>query len=242
VTFHCYDPIVTTTENRQERDEMDDEQGRYSLSDLTDEAGVSVRTVRYYIAEGLLPPPITAGPRSAYTQGHLDRLRLIDRMKANYLPLKEIRRRLTALDDNAVRHLAEQEGVGKAAPTVEPLGAAPPDSASSYIARLLHRQPPAAPAATPSARPQQLARAHDFAVAETIAMDSEPPDQIGHFLAEPDPVSLPAAPTPDPDAGATSWRRISLGDDAELLVRDETYQRKRDRVDWLVGWARKVFG
>ncbi|MEA2524884.1 MAG: hypothetical protein QOF73_2111, partial [Thermomicrobiales bacterium] len=41
---------------------------------------------------------------------------------------------------------------------------------------------------------------------------------------------------------AGSWRRISLGDDAELLIRDETYHRKRERVDWLVGWARKVFG
>ena len=66
---------------------------------------MSVRTVRYYIAEGLLPPPEGSGPGSSYTQGHLDRLRLIQRLKEAYLPLKEIRRRLSGLSDDEVRSL-----------------------------------------------------------------------------------------------------------------------------------------
>ncbi|MBL8128342.1 MAG: MerR family DNA-binding transcriptional regulator, partial [Chloroflexia bacterium] len=33
-----------------------------TLADLTEAADVSTRTVRYYIAEGLLPPPEGAGP------------------------------------------------------------------------------------------------------------------------------------------------------------------------------------
>ena len=69
---------------------------RLTLGALTAAADVSVRTVRYYIAEGLLPPPEGSGPGSAYTQGHLDRLRLIQRLKEAYLPLKEIRRRLSS--------------------------------------------------------------------------------------------------------------------------------------------------
>ncbi len=40
----------------------------YSLEELTERAGVTVRTVRYYIAEGLLPPPVGGCPRSAYTE------------------------------------------------------------------------------------------------------------------------------------------------------------------------------
>src|SRR5829696_4383444 len=126
---------------------MMDDEPRYSLNELTDEAGVSVRTVRYYVAEGLLPPPVTAGPRSFYTQAHLDRLRLIDRMKASYLPLKEIRRRLTAMNDDEIRRLAEQDASADARPAsipappaVEASTPVPPDNAASYIARLLHRQ------------------------------------------------------------------------------------------------------
>jgi DNA-binding transcriptional MerR regulator len=247
ITFHCYDAAMTASSDHHTRDEMDEDQPRYSLSELTDEAGVSVRTVRYYIAEGLLPPPVNAGPRSSYTQAHLDRLRLIDRMKSSYLPLKEIRRRLTAMNDTQIRHLVESDVSTRAASipaprAVEESTSRPPDSAASYIARLLHRPPPAAPPA-PSPAPRHAARgAQDQRRAEAPAPNEASADTIDTFLAEPllaEPAQT-AAPPPEPDAG--SWRRISLGDDAELLIRDETYHRKRERVDWLVGWARKVFG
>jgi hypothetical protein len=41
---------------------------------------------------------------------------------------------------------------------------------------------------------------------------------------------------------ADAWRRVPLGDDAELLIRESAYRRRRDRVDWLVAWAKKVLG
>jgi DNA-binding transcriptional MerR regulator len=213
--------------------ETHEEQPRYNLSELTDEAGVSVRTVRYYIAEGLLPPPVTAGPRSFYTQSHLDRLRLIDRLKTSYLPLKEIRRRLTALDDDEVRRLLEPDAairpaIAPAARTVEESPPAPPDSASSYIARLLHRPAPAA-APKPAPPPQLAMRMPEAVRVEARTPNDEPADPFDFMLAE-----------SAEDTG--TWRRIPLGDDAELVIRDELYQRKRDRVEWLVGWARKVFG
>jgi len=71
-----------------------DEQREYSISELADEAGVSTRTVRYYVSEGLLPPPVGAGSNSRYTDVHRQQLEIIGRLKAQYLPLKEIRRRL----------------------------------------------------------------------------------------------------------------------------------------------------
>ena len=37
------------------------------------------------------------------------------------------------------------------------------------------------------------------------------------------------------------WHRIPLGDEAELVISDRVYDRHRDRIDWLVRWARKVF-
>ena len=92
---------------------------RLTLSELTAAADVSVRTVRYYIAEGLLPPPEGSGPGSAYTRGHLDRLRLIQRLKEAYLPLKEIRRRLSGLGDDEVRSLLAADD-NRAAPATPP--------------------------------------------------------------------------------------------------------------------------
>lgn len=62
------------------------------LTELADRAGVSIRTVRYYIQQGLLPKPEARGPGAHYTEEHLDRLLLIKRLQREHLPLAEIRR------------------------------------------------------------------------------------------------------------------------------------------------------
>ena len=223
----------------------DAEERPLGLTELARAAGVSVRTVRYYIAEGLLPPPVGAGPHSAYTTGHLDRLRLIGHLKAAYLPLREIRRRLSGLDDGAVRDLLARTPPGQSDLAAAPARAAPPhgpDSAAAYLDRVLGRRPAAvaetvapwhgvarSPAPDPPERGDPPRRGS--------AVDHGPPSEIAPDLAEPDL----EAPATDHDDAAT-WRRIRLADDAELLVREEAYQRRRDRIDWLIAWARKVIG
>jgi len=62
------------------------------LTELADRAGVSIRTVRYYIQQGLLPKPDARGPGAHYKEEHLDRLLLIKRLQREHLPLAEIRR------------------------------------------------------------------------------------------------------------------------------------------------------
>lgn len=66
--------------SKQEKEALPPKSQPMSLTELTAAADVSVRTVRYYIGEGLLPPPEGAGPGSSYGRGHLDRLRLIQRL------------------------------------------------------------------------------------------------------------------------------------------------------------------
>lgn len=81
----------------------------FSLKELCREAQVTERTVRYYIQEGLLPPPEGAGPFARYNELHLWRLRLIRRLKKEYLPLAEIRRRLSDLSLDELEKLAQPE-------------------------------------------------------------------------------------------------------------------------------------
>ncbi|HXG71604.1 MAG TPA: MerR family transcriptional regulator [Gemmatimonadaceae bacterium] len=66
----------------------------FDLSQLADRAGVSPRTVRYYIQQGLLPSPESKGPGAHYRNEHLDRLQIIKRLQQDHLPLAEIRRML----------------------------------------------------------------------------------------------------------------------------------------------------
>src|ERR687893_789744 len=113
-----------TDEDALDRRTADGE--RLTLGELTAAADVSVRTIRYYIAEGLLPPPEGSGPGSAYTAGHLDRLLLIQRLKEAYLPLKEIRRRLSGLSDDEVRSLLVAD-TDRGAPVASPTSGEPYD-------------------------------------------------------------------------------------------------------------------
>ena len=98
----------------------------YTLSELVKLTGVSPRTVRYYIAQGLLPSPIQQGPNTRYTEAHLDRLRLIKRLQAAHLPLAEIRRRLR-------RCRRRRRDLAESAPAYD----APADSALDYVQSLL---------------------------------------------------------------------------------------------------------
>jgi DNA-binding transcriptional MerR regulator len=52
----------------------------YRIGDLAREAGITVRTLRYYQERKLLPPPRHAGRVGWYSQAHLDRLRVIGQL------------------------------------------------------------------------------------------------------------------------------------------------------------------
>ena len=196
-----------------------------TLAELTEAAYVSTRTVRYYIAEGLLPPPEGAGPSSVYTTGHLARLRLIQRLKAAYLPLKEIRRRLAGLSDAEVETALQEMDVA-------------PEVASSRADAAM------APARDYLAVLEQRARYRTEPL--PLQEPSAPPPAVS-FPAAPHPAAPPRAEilgelnlVPEEEEGSL-WRRIPLGEDAELVISERAYTRHRERIDWLIRWARKVF-
>jgi DNA-binding transcriptional MerR regulator len=54
---------------------MSPDPARYGLDELAELGGVSRRTVRYYIQEGLLPAPFGVGRGPHYGPEHLDALR-----------------------------------------------------------------------------------------------------------------------------------------------------------------------
>ncbi|MHC6624585.1 MerR family transcriptional regulator [Streptomyces globosus] len=73
--------------------------GLWSIGELAERAGVTVKTVRFYSDRGLLPETArSAGGHRRYGSGALDRLRLIRSLRALDLPLPEVRR---VLEDEA---------------------------------------------------------------------------------------------------------------------------------------------
>lgn len=77
------------------------------LEELANRAGVSPRTVRYYIQRGLLPAPDFKGPDTAYGEKHLLGLRAIRKLQDAYWPLDAIAGALAGKDEAALKKLAE---------------------------------------------------------------------------------------------------------------------------------------
>ena len=100
----------------------------FSIGELSDAASVTTRTIRYYVAEGLLAAPEKGGRGATYNEEHLARLQLIKRLKEEYLPLQEIAALLRGLDRQAVLDLLKRK---------ERSGSAPRSSAKSYLKDLL---------------------------------------------------------------------------------------------------------
>jgi DNA-binding transcriptional MerR regulator len=123
----------------------------YAITDLASLAGVTPRTIRYYVSVGLIPAPAQQGRAARYAEDHLHRIRLIRRLQDQHLPLAEIRSRLALLTDEQVAEALE-------APVAQPA-----DSALDYIRSLTagarqrgvasppppHSEDPAAPHARP---------------------------------------------------------------------------------------------
>lgn len=93
----------------------------YSIQDLTDQTGLPRRTIHFYTQQQILPPPQGAGLGARYGDEHLLRLRLIPLLRGQGLRLDDIRQRLNALDENAMRELLA---------SAQSLPAAPPPAAA----------------------------------------------------------------------------------------------------------------
>ncbi len=221
----------------------------YSVQDLADLAGVSPRTIRYYVAQGLLPSSGQVGPGAHYTDGHLARLRLIRRLQREHLPLAEIRTRLATLDDDTITAL-----VGADAP------AAPEGSALDYVRSVLEGESPADRLAL---RPQSQASrailgrpipglrrpAASLAELSTARYEPSPPvapqppeDALAFVVGR---ITLPTEPpsatktAPEP-AQRSQWDRIALSPDIELNIRRPLSRQQNKQVERLIAIAREL--
>jgi hypothetical protein len=168
---------------------------------------------------------------------------VIGRLKDAYLPLREIRRQLATLDNKTIRQIADEVLVEDAEMSES--------AAMLSIADSFDRQhpEPSAPDSSGFIFGQEDIQPSPR---ETGRLDKKRPssasDYIGRVLGgasrrpTPAPLFTATGGSPSvPEAEPVAWRRIAIGDDAELLIREEAYQRRRDKIDWLIDWARKVF-
>ena len=94
----------------------------YAIGDLADLGGVSRRTVRYYVQEGLLPAPLGLGRGNHYGPAHLEQLLKVKAMQEAGRTLEDIKHALSgtgaraaesphALDRSVWRRITVAPGV-----------------------------------------------------------------------------------------------------------------------------------
>jgi DNA-binding transcriptional MerR regulator len=101
----------------------------WKLEELAEKAGVSPRTVRYYVQRGLLPAPVFKGRDTVYGAEHLLRLKAIRKLQEKFLPLDAIQvelERRSAGDLEKLIAEKEQVMVTVPPPTQHPYRAPPP--------------------------------------------------------------------------------------------------------------------
>ena len=81
---------------------------RYSIGDLERLAGMNRRTIHFYVAQEVLPPPEGAGVAAKYTEEHLQRLILVKQLKKGHLKLAGIKAELSGLSVQRLRELSQQ--------------------------------------------------------------------------------------------------------------------------------------
>jgi DNA-binding transcriptional MerR regulator len=217
----------------------------YSLADLARLADVTPRTVRYYIAQGLLPSPEAAGPATRYGEGHLARLRLIRRLQRDHLPLAEIRSRLERMGDEDVAAMLEGGEAGDPPPSMTT------EATLSYVRDLMTKsgvaprfydQPAAHP---PPSRATFVREAPDeFPIREAPGLPSSAPAPSSPPLQAPVPAWIPASPPattrPQP-VDRSTWERMAITPDIEIHVRRPLDRRSNKLVERLARIARDLF-
>ena len=219
----------------------------YSLADLARLADVTPRTIRYYVAQGLLPAPEAAGPATRYAEGHLLRLRLIRRLQREHLPLAEIRVRLERMGDDEISAALDAAG---------PSPAAPPTSTAetlAYVRALMTKAGvaprfydlPSASRAMRIAEPAAGGATYEPSVPDGFPVREAPgpgPAPAPAEPAMPAPGPLVMVPAPRSTAGDRStWERVSISADVELHVRRPLDRRANKLVERLVRIARELF-
>ncbi len=219
-------PEQAAEARRVEESEGTGQAERLGIAELAEQAGVTPRTVRYYVAEGLLPSPGGSGQQRTYSREHLLRLRAIKRLKDAYLPLEEIRRRLEGLSLDEMQALVEPPGES-AVP--------PPTSALDYLSRFLPARP--SPAAEVAALPMPSGPVHVSGSVPAPLTPSAPAQ------APPAPAAY-VAPQGEPERDSEQAKQSEQSEQSEQTKQakrprqsEQSLDAREERIDALASYA-----
>jgi DNA-binding transcriptional MerR regulator len=197
-----------------------------TIEDLAKQSGLSLRTLRYYIQEGLLPGPDTQGKYARYSQAHLDQLELILRLKRLRLPLNEIRHLLENMTLDEIRQVRQLQDIiyrNLPGPSAETQGKISISDSGSSALDYIHsleieqrslRSITGSPSGYPQVQRGGLSTPAHISSKEQFSDGSTKPQ---------------------------SWTRLVLREGVELNISAKEAARMKNEMDQLIQFARKIF-
>lgn len=196
----------------------------YTIEDLEKHSGLSIRTLHYYMQEGLLPSPDKRGKYATYSQKHLYRLDLIVSLKNLHLPLKEIRELLESLTPAEIEHYRDDQEdllykLKAKKPDQNKSSSDTPSSALAYIKSLENAQ-------------NKFYRVKQDQTYPPNTFKNKNKQEQELILGIDKPLSPPKE---------AHWHRITLADGIELHIQDSHDKETQQKIERLRSFARSLF-
>ncbi len=190
-----------------------------SLADLATASGIEARTIRSWVAQGLLPAPLTRGPAARYPSDTLERLLAVRTMRDVLgMPLAEIRKELLVASTDQIRAYANRQQSAALADVSYSMSVEKPaSSAADYIGALRAR---ALPSAVSAPAPAPALALSTSAMAPSAQGFAALEQRLGQGRGE-----------PARKARAEVWLRIPITPDIELAVCGELDVEQRVRLE-----------
>lgn len=83
--------------------------GTFTMQTLQQQSGVSVRTLRHWIRNKLVPKPIGRGRGARYDDRHLIRARVVHNLRTSGMSLSAVRSRIASLSDDQLAQMLPPE-------------------------------------------------------------------------------------------------------------------------------------
>ena len=153
---------------------MKRDERRLTIEELAESVDVSVRTVRFYITEGLIPGPGSRGKGASYGEEHLAKLALVRRLAERRVPLSDIREQVSRLSLAEVRDLLDEEDHREAQLNRAEQSSSPKE----YVSELMRPDPTGPrpmPTEAPLFRPMSERGQVSFLMREASPREDSPP-------------------------------------------------------------------
>ena len=196
-----------------------------TLEDLAKLSKMSIRTLRYYIQEGLLPGPDTRGKFASYSREHLERIEMIKRLKNKYLPLQQIKQLMDNMSEEDIHQMLQYQD--QLDPKLE-----------QYKANIIQSDNLNKNNSSALDYIRSLEQVHGLvqSVNEPTPTVLRSPTKDYFFSEEPAPSQAP----PSPRVRRESWRKIIFLDGVELHISAAREKEFNTELQQLIEFTRNL--